>query len=399
MGAGKTMSTGVAQKAVDLLYLCGRALAGEAADSSRVQDMNLPAVHALAVSQSLSALAWYGLESAAESVQLAEPLVSSWRGERDKNVRRQMLFGAERAQVLSWMVENGIWFALLKGAVLVDWYPRVGMREFSDNDILYDSSRRSDVARFFKGRGYARNADGHAAGINDSYTKEPVYRFEMHRHLFSESSSWAVARYFEGLEGRLVAVDGSPFNRQLTREDFYLFLIAHAFKHYRSGGTGVRILCDLRVFLSREGEALDRLYVEHKFDELEMGEFARGLERLAACVFSPDFRAEQLSAEDAELLRSLTSYGTYGTVDHQAELKMERMEEQGGSTGRYVFSRFVPDDAWWDVNFPIGNRHRWLRPPLLVFRYVRAALSPERRQRIAAELKALMCKAEDRKKE
>ncbi len=121
-----------------------------------------------------------------------------------------------------------------------------------------------------------------------------------------------------------------------------------------------------------------------------LAEFAASLERLAACVFERDFEPSCLSAGDAEMLRALTSYGIYGTIEHHAELKLERAKEKGGSAGKYVLGRIVPDDAWWDANFPFANKHRWARFPLLLFRYARAAVEPERRARIAAEVKALL---------
>ena len=380
----------VSQEVVDLLYLCGRALAGKPADPARVAKMRLDRVHALADNQSLAALAWHALEPLVVRGMAKGPLLDAWRNQRDQAIRRQMLFAAERAQILAWMREHGVWYALLKGAVLADWYPRPGMREFSDNDILYDGSRREDVARFFKGRGYTRNGGGHTTLLDDAYTKEPVFMFELQRQLFNGYYSPDVARFFDGLPSRLVRTGDSAHDLRLSWEDFYLYLIAHAHKHHMSGGTGVRILADLWVFHGHEGIELDEEYVERSLAEMGIGEFAASLERLVERVFEPDFTAEGLAAEDAEQLRALTSYGMYGTVDHKAELMLERSEEQGEGTGSYVLGRIIPDDIWWEANFPFAKDHVWARPPLLVYRYARAAFEPKRRQRVAAEVKALV---------
>ena len=61
--------------------------------------------------------------------------------------------------------------------------------------------------------------------MDDSYSKEPVYRFEMHMRLFSGYLSQEILSYFEGMENRLVSSDGSENSMRLTNEDFYLFLI------------------------------------------------------------------------------------------------------------------------------------------------------------------------------
>ena len=177
-----------------------------------------------------------------------------------------------------------------------------------------------------------------------------------------------------------------------TSEDFYLYLIAHARKHHEISGTGVRILCDLQVFLAHEGTNLDRNYVERQFDTLGIGEFGRALERLAACVFACDFDPEELRDDDLETLRGLTSHGTYGTIDHFTELTLEREKQQVGSAGEYVLKRIVPDDEWWKFNSPFGFKHKWARGPLLLFRAARAAVKPERRRRAVAELRAVIRK-------
>ena len=53
-------------------------------------------------------------------------------------MRKALLFDAERKGILDFMEQRGIWYLPLKGVVLKDYYPAVGMRQMSDNDILYD---------------------------------------------------------------------------------------------------------------------------------------------------------------------------------------------------------------------------------------------------------------------
>ena len=393
MGSGEMMRPDIPREVVDLLYLCGKALRCEPAEPERVCAMDLACVHRLASSQSLSALAWYGLEPVASQAGLDEALAGTWRNERDQAVRRQMLFDAERTQVLAWLEQQGIWYVPLKGAVLAGWYPRLGMRELSDNDILFDPSRREDVASFFVGRGYRRNAENHGSTHDDTYTKRPIYNYEMHLCLFSDYDSPSFARYYEGIEGRLLPEDGSPYGRRLSSEDFLLFQVAHAHKHFQLGGTGVRVLCDLSVLLSRSGADLDWDYVHEELEKLGVASFGLSLERLVSRVFEEDFDPSLLSDEDAGTLRELTSYGTFGTVSHQTELTLDRRAERGESIGGYVLGRIVPDDDWWSVSFPYAHDHRWARIPMLLYRYVRALAQPERRARIAEELGVILRKA------
>lgn len=396
MGAGETVRPAIGQAVVDLLYLCGRAIAGEVPEPRRLQRMSLPQVHALAADQSLAALSFYALEAGRSALPddvFASPLLGTWRQERDAAIRRQMLFSAERTQICEWLADAGIWHAPLKGAVLEGYYPRVGMREYSDNDILFDATRGDDVSRFFAERGYDKNADGFEGDNDDVFTKKPVYHFEMHKSLFSEHSSPELARYYETIHDRLVSTDGSPCRLRLSDEDECVYQIAHAHKHHCLAGTGVRVLCDLKVLAEHAGGGLDRGYIEHELQVLGMAEFGASLGRLAACVFTPDFNPAELADEDARMLFDLTAYGTFGTVDRQAELGVEREQAAGGSAAGYVRKRILPDDHWWEVHFPFAHEHKWARPPFFVYRVLRAAVSRERRRRIIVELRAVLRKA------
>ena len=78
----------------------------------------------------------------------------------------------------------------LKGVILKELYPKIGMRQMSDNDILFDETYRKDVVRFMKNKGYHLKS-----GINahcDEWVKEPVYNFEMHLNLFVESNEFFI---------------------------------------------------------------------------------------------------------------------------------------------------------------------------------------------------------------
>ena len=389
MGSGKTLNRVILQEVTDLLYLCGRALSGEPADASRVRRMNLDRVHALAENQGLSAISWYGLESADADAASQGPIGAAWRSERDRAIRRQLLFRAERTQICAQLAESCIWHVPLKGAVLEDWYPRIGMREFSDNDILYDPAYRANIARLFRERGYDMGPGIHDSGLNGAFTKDPIFNFEMHIGLFANITSHVFAQYYEDVHSRLVSEDGSPWRLRFTDEDFFIYLLAHSYKHFNYGGTGARILCDLWVFMKRVGETVDWRYVDGELETLGMTAFWQSLKRLVSCVFEADFDPGELDAGDRKTLYELTAYGVYGTLDHQVEIGLERGAAQGASVGGYMLKRIVPEDEWWEAMHPFAYRHKLARIPIVVYRAVGIAFDPERRKRIATELKVI----------
>lgn len=69
-----------------------------------------------------------------------------WEERMVKTVRKVLLFDAERKKLCAWMESEHIWYLPLKGIVLKDYYPSVGMRQMSDNDILFDEDAWSQTA-------------------------------------------------------------------------------------------------------------------------------------------------------------------------------------------------------------------------------------------------------------
>ena len=81
----------------------------------------------------------------------------------------------------------------LKGSILKEWYPKFGMREMADNDILFDATRRQQVRNIFANRGYS--IESYNKGNHDAYEKPPIYNFEMHVALFHEDCSTLQKKY------------------------------------------------------------------------------------------------------------------------------------------------------------------------------------------------------------
>ena len=59
--------------------------------------------------------------------------------------RKNILLDVDRKKVLGELEKAGIWYMPMKGAILKDMYPRLGMRQMSDNDILVDNQRFGQI--------------------------------------------------------------------------------------------------------------------------------------------------------------------------------------------------------------------------------------------------------------
>ncbi len=341
--------------AQDVIYLAGCAVKGIVPDLTEIEDME--AVYSYAAQHKLTAAVAMALESAGQKDRKSSLTIAN-------SLKRKILFEQAYAQVKDALEKAGIWYLPLKGMILKDDYPKPGMREMGDYDILFDADRAEDVKAIMEGMGYETESFGPIH--HDCYDKAPFLRFEMHRFLFDPSPDGKLYAYYRDIKKQLL---GDGYEKHLSPEDFYLYMIAHEYKHYTLGGTGLRSLLDTWIILHKE--TLDMGYVTAEAEKLGISEFEVANRYLAQHLFS----GGELTVNDRKMLEYILSSGVYGTVDHRVENKMSRL---GWGRIRYALSRFfVPvskkneDYNTFSVSYPVFYQHRILLPLLPFYRIIR----------------------------
>ena len=164
-----------------------------------------------------------------------------WEQSIAKAIRKVILFDRERAEIFSYMDEQRIWHMPLKGVILKEFYPSIGMRQMSDNDILFDKDYAKQIRDYMISRGY--EVEVFEQGNHDVYEKEPVYNFEMHTSLYGAGHHNEWISYYDRIKDRL-RPKGNRSEYRLMDEDFYVYIMTHMFKHFDGSGTGIRSLLD-----------------------------------------------------------------------------------------------------------------------------------------------------------
>ena len=367
----------------DVAYLASCAVNGRIPDQERVSRMDLTVLYQTAARHLLTSITAIALESAG----IKDAAFTQALG---KAIRKAAVFDAEKEIVLDALEKEGIWYLPLKGAVLKDYYPKMGMRQMADIDILYDASRMADVRIIMEGRGFTATKS-YGRGIHDHYNKPPVLSFEMHRVLFSENRNERLAAYYRDVRNRMIPDDDSSYGCHLSKEDFYIHIIAHEYKHYSGGGTGLRSLLDTYVYILKEGDALDWPYITGELEKLEIADFEAQNRSLAMHLFS----GESLTAADEEMLEYMLSSGTYGTAVNRVNNRLVRYGKGPFKRTRYVFSRIFLPMRVVRASFPKFAKYPVLLPFLPFYRIWQAATT--RKSRARAELKALAAGKTDKK--
>ena len=137
----------------------------------------------------------------------------------------------------------------------------------------------------------------------------------MHRSLFSTRTP-RLNEYYKGM-------------KDLSKpEDQYLYLVAHEFKHYSTGGNGLRSLLDTYLFLKKE--TLDWEYVEEEAGKLGIRGFEKNNRRLAAPLFQSG------AVTDEKMLSYILNSSAYGNFEHRVDNKLK---SSGGNRVLYTLKR------------------------------------------------------------
>lgn len=352
------------------IYLCACAATGAKA---KLDSAPFDELWQLAQAHNLTALVAKALQDTEAFAAADTAEQKRWTNALNNNIKKTMLFEAERKKLVRFFEENGIWYAPLKGVIINTLFPAFGTREFADNDILIDPERTGDAKSWMLSHGYTFRTDDFSS---DEYSKAPFYNFEIHRALIEESTQFETSvNYYRHVKDRLVKDGDNGFGYHFTDDDFYVFFIFHAFKHYDNRGTGFRTLADEYVILNAKRFRFDFAAIEKELVKLGILEFEQNLRALSDRLFSQPEAIEgildTLSDEQREMLQYILSCGTFGSFDNLfAKAFAQSGNGKPPSKVKYYWKRVFPEISRFKYSNPFIYRHKVLYPFFLIYRMV-----------------------------
>ena len=298
-------------------------------------------------------------------------------------VRKSIMYDQEYRRVCERLDEAQIAYLPLKGVILKHLYPSEGLREMTDIDLLVDDDAADRMKPIMRSLGY--QSESFRNSNHDVYQKKPLYVAEIHRTLFDPYVFPEMHQTAERIRGRLTRPDNRSGRLEASHEDFYLMIVLHAFKHYISGGTGLRILMDVYVYLKAFGDVIDFDAVSTEAETCGAGAFERSVRELSRMFFNHD----SLSAEQSELLDELMLSHLYGDKKRARHRLYAASLGEGSKRDklRYFMKRIAVPGGRIDRS-PFFSRHPRLVPLLAVFRPIKAVVT--RPKKLLRELKEVM---------
>ncbi len=366
----------------DVIYLAYCGVTERRADEARVRNMDITAVYEAAKKHMLTAICAMALESAGVRDK-------RFTQEMGKAIRKNVQMDIDRAQIFERFEAEKIWYMPLKGSLIKDLYPKYGMRQMSDNDILFDSTRAEDVRVIMESLGFTAEHFGH--GNHDVYFKRPVSNFELHTGLFGASHDPVIYGYYKNIRSVLIKDEGNAYGYHFSHEDFYIYLTAHEYKHYSGGGTGLRSVLDTFVYLTKFGGSLDMEYIRGECEKLGIAGFEAESRSLAMNLFG----AKKLTDENKKMLRYIVFSGTYGNIGNSVNNRVAKYGSGKLAKMKYTLGRLtVPISESSPRYSAMQSFYPWFyekkyRIPLLFFYRLMRGLTVTRKKAVS-ELKVLL---------
>ena len=372
---------------MDMIHLAACALHARIPDSDVVKKMDLRSVYGQAKRHAMQAITYTALakflscKGESDRISLDEALLARWREHQVRAIRQTLRFDIEREDLIRFLEENGIWYAPMQGLILQNYYPKLGMRQMCDQDILIDPNRRRDVREYFKKNDYRVGMYGRV--YHDTYFKDAT-TFEIHHNLFVDEKTDCHEQfnhYYQNVKEHLKKDDSSSFGYYFDYSDAYIHTTTHSYRHYASGGNGVRSLMDTYVYTNRLKELINWRYVIDAMDRLGIKDYEKVTRDLSDKLFdeaclAPEMLERSLSTEERILLAAFIDAGAYGSptksVEHQMRKLAASEQVRFGDKVKYFFGRVFPKMDFYRVHYPKSYRYKILIPFCWMHRIFRA---------------------------
>ena len=161
--------------------------------------------------------------------------------------------------------------------------------------------------------------------------------------------------------------------------DFYIFLITHAYRHWISGGIGLRFLTDIYIY--RRKTALDEAYITEELQKLDLADFEEQVRSLSFHLFG----GEEITPTEENMLDDFMQFRPDKIYEKRILHDVQQAREKSGRMG-YLLKRIFPSMEQIKEADPFFYRHKVLLPFMVPYRLIRAVFT--RRRKFLAEVKA-----------
>lgn len=328
-----------------------------------------------AQTHSVANIAFYSIEKLVNKPE--NPLYCQWQETVKQAFVRNTLQRYEFDKIIKALTSNKIKVIPLKGYWLQPMYPQIDYRTMSDLDILIKPADTPKAHSTIIANGYNHMED---SDFHIQYCKKPYFLLEVHTSLMIEESGKAFCDYYKSIWHKTKPTDPSPYCYNLNIDEYYIYMLVHLHRHYVLGGTGIRSIMDIYIFLKSQGNSINREYINSTLDTLGILNFALTAEQLSLVWFNSGESTKQ-TAEMALYILSSGTYGSYTNLIHNSIRAAAKTDTNNTFILKikYILSRLFPKLNYMKRSYTVLEKTPVLLPVLWVYRLFKTIFTSKKR--------------------
>lgn len=356
-----------------VIYLAKCALKNEN-PKEKPENLSWDKIFSLADKHMIANMIWYSVDKLKSKPETE--LWKKWTETKNKAIVKDITQRSEYKKIIKAFDKKQIRCMPVKGIFMKKMYPKSDFRTMSDIDILIDAENANKSGNIMRSLGYICESAGKTH--HDVYFKAPVMNIEIHRELFSDFSRKNFFQYYKDVFIKAEKIDGYEFAYKMTDEEFYIYALAHFYKHYSGGGSGIRSVMDIYVLNHSIYEKLDKQSLNRKLKKLKLLNFRNEMTDLSEMWFGKNKGTTEL----IKLSDYIIGSGTYGTLSNRINNEIK----EKGKIGYFIYSAFLPL-SYMKEKYPVLNKVPFLLPLFWLWRLIASMIT--KRNVIKLKLRAI----------
>lgn len=313
----------------------------------------------------------YLLLGALLKLELPEENVIRYRDLVKQSMMQTLMQVCEAKHLQQKFEQAGIRNQVLKGTILKQLYPSPEMREMSDVDFMLYEESFEKAEEILTEEGYTKIQEVKHHAI---FSKKPFLILEAHWSLYDKNVDKGQYLYYKD-NFRAVPVPGTQYTYDFSKEDFYVYMIAHMAKHFYENGCGIRNVADIYVYLKTQGSLLDRAYIDGELKKLGLTKFEEHMSKLAKIWLDGETTTEFYN----QLFDYMVDCGIYGKGENGVWGQFVKDQAERGSSLKTWY--YFPGIDYMKEHYPWLEKNSWLLPVAWVIRGVNGMFNKGKREK------------------
>ena len=271
----------------------------------------------------------------------------------------------------------------LKGIKISSLYDVPEMRFMLDIDIFVNPEKFDEAIAMLQKRGYEKISTDEK---DCSLSKKPFLNVDLHRELKYDFDLGY--EFYKNVYSRLVPVNDS-YEKTMTKEEFYVYLLSHTAHHFATAGTGIKSVIDHYYIMKNLVPQCDEELLYKYLEESGLKDFNESFSRLTKVWFMGE-KGDEVTDKMTEYIILSGAYGTDINYYVNGVLRMGMSENKKD----YFLKRLFPKYETMCYRYPVLKKSKALLP---VFWGIRILSSVTQAGRIKNEASGISGVEEDNK--